>query len=91
MWIRTAPGELVNLDHSHHIHVVECGAPKFQVEVIAMIGSERYILAYLPNNPQAKQLAADYIACISQAMQRSNKLVSAPMYPRHSNQSAACR
>jgi hypothetical protein len=92
MWVRTEPGELVNLDHCHHIHIVECGAPKFHIEVMAMIGNERHILAYINRaGAEGKQLALDYINTLCQQLQKSGHLYQTPMYPRHTEPSVTSR
>ena len=91
MWIRTEPGELLNLEHAHYLHVSECGAPKFCIEIVCHIGSDRYVMAAFPSNGEGKRLANDYIGSVSQAMQRAGKLCAVPMYSRHSEALQAAR
>jgi hypothetical protein len=84
MWVRTEPGEIINLDHSHQVHIIEYGAPKFHIEVVAMIGSERHILAYITRTGvEGKKLAVEYLDALCQSLNRSGHLYSTPMYPRH--------
>ncbi len=91
MWIRTEPGELLNLEHAHYLHIVECGAPKFSIEIVCHIGSDRFVMAVFPGNSEGKRLANDYIGCVGQAMQRAGKLCAVPMYSRHAENVLAAR
>ena len=84
MWVHTEPGELVNLDHSHHILIVEHGAPKFHIEVVAVIGSERYILAYMPKiGAEGRHMANEYVLLLIEQLQQHRKLLDLPLYARH--------
>ena len=82
MWVRTEPGELINLEHSHLIHVVESGAPKFHIEVIAMIGADKHIVAHLPYSADGRKAAKDYIDALCQGLTRAGKLANLPQHPR---------
>jgi hypothetical protein len=84
MWVRTDQSELVNLHHAHNIHVVEHGAPKFHIEVVALIGSERHILAYIPKmGAEGRQMAQDYVENLCASLGRCNHLYPTKMFPRH--------
>jgi hypothetical protein len=77
---------MINLDHSHHIHIIEFGAPKFHLEVVAMIGAERHILAYITRTgAEGKKLAVEYVDALCQSLSRTGHLYQAPMYPRHND------
>ncbi len=83
MWVRVETGELINLDHSHHIHMFEHGAPKFNIEVIASIGHERYVIAHIPTIGAAgRQVATEFMNQLVLALDREKKIVHVPMYPR---------
>ena len=87
MWVRSEPGELINLDHSHHVQITEHGAPKFQVEVVACIGSERYVLAHMPKiGQEGRQMALEYVNLLVKSLQQTGKLITTPLLPRHPEQ-----
>jgi hypothetical protein len=86
MWVRTEHTELINLQHAHNVHMVEHGAPRFQIEVIAVIGSERHVLAQMAKTgPDGRKMAVGYINALCAALQQSGHIYSMPMMSRHND------